>query len=217
MNDLFSDILLEKPSQTRCIDHGHGLLQIKGLAPYELCLFHIHKIAAYSPFRKMMTPMGHPMKVSTCNCGEYGWISNERGYQYSPIDPLTKRHWCAIPQEFLQLHRYALQLSNLPSFSPDSCLINRYEVGDAMGLHQDKDEVDTSLPIVSISLGLIAVFQVGGLERNATKKDILLESGDVLILSGHSRGVFHGVKPVKLNPLNPSSIYRYNLTLRKSQ
>ena len=215
MNDLFSDTT-QPSNQPQVIDHGNGLIQIKQLAPYELCLLHIDNISSHSPFRKMMTPMGHPMKVSTSNCGSYGWVADKQGYQYSPVDPLTQGAWSPIPKEFLQLHKYALELANMPVFSPDSCLINRYEIGDAMGLHQDKDELDIQIPIVSVSLGLSATFQVGGLQRSATKQEILLESGDVVILSGLSRGAYHGIKPVKANPLRPDSQFRYNLTLRKS-
>jgi len=217
MNDLFSQPSIHTSSQPTLTDHGNGLLQIKQLAPYELCLLHIQQITQHSPFRNMMTPMGHPMKVSTSNCGPYGWIANEHGYQYSPQDPLTNKPWVIIPKEFLQLHKYALEIAQLPHFLPDSCLINRYKIGDAMGLHQDKDEANTQFPIVSISLGLSAVFQVGGQKRNTPKQDILIECGDVVILSGQARQAYHGIKPIKPDPLNPKRQLRYNLTLRKSQ
>jgi len=217
MADLFSSHNQAQPYSPEVLDLGDGIYLIKKLAPSELCLLHIRKITEISPFRKMMTPMGHPMQVSTSNCGEFGWIASEQGYQYSHIDPLTSQKWCSIPAEYLQLHKYALELAALPAFTPDACLINRYEIGQSMGQHKDKDEADLNWPIVSISLGLSATFQVGGQTRSAPKRDILLEDGDVIILSGSARNHYHGVKPVKSDPLDPNRTNRYNLTFRKSQ
>lgn len=219
MTDLFSQNTTHQASNLtpKAQDLGQGLYLIKGIAPFELCLHHINQITQYSPFRKMMTPMGHPMQVSTSNCGDFGWVADETGYTYSPIDPITGKPWHQIPAEFLQLHKYACLLAGIPHFIPDACLINRYDIGQSMGLHKDKDEANLNWPIISISLGLSGVFQVGGLTRSQPKKDILLEDGDIIILSGQARGFYHGVKPIKANPLDPSLLHRYNLTMRKSQ
>ncbi|NVK36548.1 MAG: alpha-ketoglutarate-dependent dioxygenase AlkB [Gammaproteobacteria bacterium] len=217
MFDLFSHPDPITPTQPEVLDLGDGVFHIKRLAPVELCMLHIHRILKFAPLRHMMTPMGHPTQVKMSNCGDYGWVSDESGYRYSQLDPESQRPWPCLPAEFLQLHKYACQLAGLVPFQPDACLINCYEIGTAMGRHRDKDEQDTSWPIVSISLGLSAVFQVFGDSRNAKTKNIQLDSGDVVILSGASRQYYHGVKPVKLDPLQPNLTQRYNLTLRKSQ
>ncbi|GAA6134311.1 hypothetical protein NBRC116188_11000 [Oceaniserpentilla sp. 4NH20-0058] len=156
------------------------------------------------------------MQAMTTNCGIYGWISDNKGYHYSEIDPEINKHWTTIPAEFLQLHKYACELANIPLFNPDACLINQYQIGQGMGLHQDKDEMDRNSPIISISLGLNAIFQVGGKSRKDPIKEYLLEDGDVVILSNESRHFYHGIKPIKPNPLSPNCLFRYNLTLRKS-
>lgn len=216
MVDLFSTLDAETSISPEVLDLGDGMFKIKQLAPVELCMLHIQRVVAYSPLRHMMTPMGHPTQVKMSNCGEYGWVANKAGYHYSPVDPETQLPWPNLPAEFIQLHKYACELAQLPSFTPDACLINCYEIGHAMGRHQDKDESDTRWPIVSVSLGLSAVFQVFGASRHGKPQNIPLDSGDVIILSGQSRHFYHGVKPIKFDPLQPQLTQRFNLTLRKS-
>lgn len=214
MSDLFTPQIGDRKPEV--IDLGNGVFHIKQLVPSHLFFHHINLIAEQAPFRKMMTPMGHSTQVSMTNCGHYGWISDKNGYRYSPVDPISEKAWPNLPAEFLQIHRYACQLAGIPFFMPDACLINRYEIGLAMGRHQDKDEKNTSWPIVSISLGLSAVFQIFSAQRTGPAQNVLLEDGDVVILSGLSRHFYHGIKPVKADPLQPNCLLRYNLTLRKS-
>lgn len=210
MNDLFSN-------ETQVIDHGEGLYQIKSLTGLSLLQDQIDTLSKVSPFRHMMTPMGHPMKVSTLNCGTYGWVSQLSGYGYSSIDPLTHQSWPNIPQSFTSLHEEVISMLPIASAQPNACLINRYEIGTSMGRHQDKDERDFSQPIVSVSLGLSAVFQVFGKTRQGKVREFLLEDGDIFVLSGESRKFYHGIKTIRANPLNPNSLLRYNLTFRYYQ
>ena len=209
--DLFSQSNANSPSITHLAD---GLSLIKHLADSQLCLKHIQTITEQAQFRNMMTPMGHPMQVSTSNCGEYGWTSNLNGYRYLNHDPISKHPWPAIPTAFLALCQQAIDLAGLAEFNPDSCLINRYEIGHSMGAHFDKDEQDLTQPIVSVSLGLSAVFQVH--MPHSKVLDIPLEDGDVLIMHGPARAYRHGVKTIKPHMLQPNLKYRHNLTLRKA-
>jgi len=204
----FDQRRIETPTQ--------GITLIKGLANSSQCLELIHHIEQQAEFRNMMTPMGHRTQVAMSNCGQYGWTSSAFGYAYLKYDPLTKQPWPALPEYFLQLSQQAMELSSLPAFLANSCLINRYDVGMQMGHHQDKDERDLSQPIVSISLGLSAVFQVFRDGRNGNKLDILLEDGDVLIMHGPARQFYHGIKPIKHDALQPNLTTRYNLTLRRA-
>ena len=211
MGDLFST------NESQILDHGQGLYQIKSLGDYPSLIKDIEQLAKQSRFRHMMTPMGHPTVVSMLNCGQYGWISNKSGYGYSPIDPLTEKPWPAIPASFLNLCQQTIDMLQLKAFEPDACLINRYEIGMSMGRHQDRDEQNFSHPIVSVSLGLSAIFQVFGSSRQGKAKEFLLENGDVFILSGEARKFYHGIKTIKADPINPNSLLRYNLTFRRYQ
>lgn len=193
-----------------------GITLLKGLADSEQCLNLIHSISQHAEFRHMMTPMGHATQVAMSNCGDYGWTSSASGYGYLKNDPLNQQPWPALPAYFLQLAQDAMQLSTLTSFTPNSCLINRYDIGMQMGRHQDKDEQDLSQPIVSISLGLSAVFQIFRQGRNGDKLELLLEDGDVLIMHGPARHYYHGIKPIKADVLQPMLKMRHNLTLRKA-
>lgn len=127
----------------------------------------VAEITHVAPFRHLVTPGGYRMSVAMSNCGSVGWVSDKQGYRYSSIDPLTQKRWPAMPDRFLTLAILAAREAGFTDFQPDACLINRYDVGAKLSLHQDKDELDLRQPIVSVSLGLPAIFQFGGLSREA--------------------------------------------------
>jgi DNA oxidative demethylase len=176
----------------------------------------IDKIIRISPLRKMMTPNGHYTGVALTNCGDLGWTSSERGYQYSKIDPQTANAWPAIPSLFLSIAEKAALMAGFKNFQPNACLINRYLIGDKLGSHQDKNEQDYSQPIVSLSIGLAAIFQIFGQNRTGVKKNYRLLDGDVMVWGNRSRLIYHGVRALCADRLNPRLKQRVNITLRKA-
>jgi DNA oxidative demethylase len=174
----------------------------------------IERIAGAAPFRQMITPGGYRMSVAMTNCGKAGWITDRRGYRYAAVDPMTERPWPAMPPVFLDVARRAAAAAGFDGFAPDSCLINRYAPGTQLSLHQDRNERDYAAPIVSVSLGLPAVFLFGGLRRSDRPRRIPLESGDVVVWGGPSRLVFHGVAPLAEGTHPLTGGCRINLTLR---
>ncbi|HTF97029.1 MAG TPA: DNA oxidative demethylase AlkB [Cellvibrio sp.] len=173
-------------------------------------------VESISPFRHMTTPGGFTMSVGLTNCGQLGWTSDRRGYRYSSIDPVTGNPWPAMPKEFLALAKSAANEAGFVNFVPDACLINRYAPGTKLSLHQDKDEQDLGAPIVSVSLGIPAVFQFGGFERDAPKIKVPLFHGDVVVWGGVDRLRFHGILPLKPNSHSMLGEQRINLTFRKA-
>ncbi len=177
-----------------------------------------------APLRQMMTPMGFSMSAAMTNCGALGWLSDRKGYRYDSVNPSTGLPWPAMPKSFMLLAKQAVMDVGLADFEPDACLINAYKVGASMGLHQDKNEVDFTQPIVSVSLGLSAVFLFGGLQRIDKPLKVPLAHGDVLVWGGKTRLNFHGIQPIKnkpqSTPLNELGHYlnqhRVNLTFRKA-
>ena len=170
-----------------------------------------------SPLRQMVTPGGYRMSVAMTNTGEVGWVTDERGYRYDPLDPITNAPWPAMPQSFRELAARAAATAGYPGFEPDACLVNRYEPGARLSLHRDYDERDATAPIVSVSLGVPARFLWGGLKRTDAIKRLPLFSGDVVVWGGPSRFVYHGIAPLKedQHPLTGSN--RINLTFRKAR
>ena len=210
MADLFSH---QHPSQQEI---APGLTLLKGLvsgAEFMPLIQHIIKLA---PARHMMTPMGHASKVAMSNCGPMGWVSDQQGYRYSPSDPTSGQPWPNLPKAFSKLANLSAKLAGIGGFTPDACLVNFYEIGVGMGKHQDINEADFQWPIVSVSLGLPAVFQVSGTKRTGKNINILLEDGDVLVIHGQARRFYHGIRALKADPLQPNLTHRYNLTLRKA-
>lgn len=195
-----------------------GATALRGFAAPEAVplLDALENVLASAPFRHMVTPGGYSMSVAMSNCGRAGWVTDRTGYRYDPIDPLTGRPWPPIPAIFLRVAARAAAAAGFPAFAPDACLVNRYEPGARLSLHQDRNERDFSAPIVSVSLGLPAVFLFGGLRRRERPRKIRLESGDVAVWGGPARLVFHGVERLAdgEHPLTGRS--RINLTFRQA-
>jgi alkylated DNA repair protein (DNA oxidative demethylase) len=173
-------------------------------------------IERQAPFRHMVTPGGLTMSVAMTCCGPLGWISDRRGYRYSPVDPDSGRAWPALPESFARLAREAAAAAGFEDFSPDACLINRYRPGTRLSLHQDQDERDFDAPIVSVSLGMPAVFLFGGQRRADKAARVPLEHGDVVVWGGVDRLRFHGVLPLADTPHPRLGSVRINLTFRKA-
>jgi DNA oxidative demethylase len=210
MLDLFAD---EAPWQEP-LAAGAVILRRQALSQASELLAAIEQVVALSPFRQMVTPGGYTMSVAMTNCGPLGWSTDRHGYCYTPRDPLTGKSWPSMPDVFHRLALEAATLAGYADFSPDACLINRYLPGAKLSLHQDKDEATLSAPIVSVSLGLPAVFQFGGLKRNDPLQRVLLEHGDVVVWGGESRLFYHGIQPLKTGHHPQVGSLRYNLTFR---
>lgn len=176
----------------------------------------IEAIAAQAPFRRMVTPGGFEMSVAMTNCGTAGWVTDRTGYRYRTDDPQSGAPWPAMPPAFLALADDAATAAGFPTFVPDACLINRYEPGAKLSLHQDKDEADYLHPIVSVSFGLPATFQFGGPKRGDPVRKVALEHGDVVVWGGPSRLFHHGVLTLKSGEHPLTGRRRFNLTLRKA-
>lgn len=195
---------------------AEGATILRGFAGDPLILDEIARIAAKAPFRHFQTPSGRRIGVAMTNCGALGWVGDRRGYRYAPRDPLTGRPWPPMPAPLRDLAERAAAEAGFPGFAPDACLINRYEPGMKMGLHQDRDEADLTAPIVSVSLGLPATFQFGGPERSDPVARHVLRHGDVVVWGGPARLNWHGILTLKPgeHPLTGAS--RINLTFRRA-
>jgi alkylated DNA repair protein (DNA oxidative demethylase) len=213
--DLFSDLSQQVFEN---VPLAEGAVLLRGFAVNEAKILWeaLNAIVAVAPFRHMITPGGFRMSVAMTNCGDTGWISDAKGYCYSPIDPLTGFHWPEMPVPFRQLARSAAAAAGFDGFNPDACLVNRYEPGARLTLHQDKDEHDYSQPIVSVSLGLPAVFLFGTNTRKDRPRRIRLESGDVAVWGGPARKFYHGIAPLADGEDSVTGRCRINLTFRKA-
>jgi alkylated DNA repair protein (DNA oxidative demethylase) len=216
IGDLFESVADVRPSQEAMVE---GAVLLRGFVqPVETELIaDLRDIAGQAPFRHTVTPGGHEMSVAMTNCGGFGWVTDRSGYRYDPGDSLTGKPWPAMPPSFRQLARQAAARAGFPEFSPDACLINRYQPGAKMSLHQDKDEDDFGAPIVSVSLGLSAIFLFGGLKRSDKPRRYRLEHGDIVVWGGPARLNFHGVAPLADGEHPLLGRQRINLTFRKAR
>lgn len=214
---LLFDDLLAKPRSKEDLAAGAFLLRGFAVDLSESIEKALGGILAEAPFRHLVTPGGHRMSVAMTNCGPLGWVSDRRGYRYDGVDPDTGRPWPPLPAVFLDLARRAAAESGYRDFVPDACLINRYAPGSRLTLHQDRNERDLDAPIVSVSLGLPAVFLFGGDARTDRAQRVRLFHGDVAVWGGPSRLAFHGIAPLKDGDHPLWGRQRINLTFRRAR
>lgn len=174
----------------------------------------VAKVAARAPFRHLATRGGHRMSVAMTNCGALGWVSDLSGYRYDAIDPESGKRWPRMPDSFVRLAEEAAAQAGFGGFAPEACLINRYQPGARLSLH--RDEGDFAAPIVSVSLGVDAVFLLGGLKRTDKAERVVLGHGDVVVLAGEARMRYHGVLPLRRAHHPLTGEQRINLTFRKA-
>jgi alkylated DNA repair protein (DNA oxidative demethylase) len=214
--DLFDAVAAIGPSREAMAD---GAVLLRGFAGrFEGDLLPaLRAIVAQAPFRHMSTPGGHQMSVAMTNCGDAGWVTDRTGYRYDGVDPNSGEKWPAMPALLRELAAEAAAEGGFEGFAPDACLINRYAPGARMSPHQDKDEQDFGAPIVSVSLGIPAIFLFGGLKRSDKLRRFRLAHGDVVVWGGPSRLFFHGVAPLADAEHALMGRQRINLTFRKAR
>lgn len=203
--------LFERLAPGASLLHGFALDRVGPLVAA------VEQVQAVAPFRHLVTPGGFRMSVAMTNCGSLGWVSDRRGYRYDACDPQSGRSWPPMPSVFLELAQAAARAGGFSGFAPDACLLNRYEPGARLTLHQDKDERDLGAPIVSVSLGLPAIFLFGGTERRDRRQRVLLQHGDVVVWGGPARLHHHGVLSLKDGHHEVLGAQRLNLTFRRAR
>ena len=210
--DLFDDL----PPDATLTPMAPGAVLLHGLAREGAAalLQAIEGVLQQAPLRHMQTPGGYTMSVAMSNCGPLGWVSSASGYRYAALDPQSGQPWPAMPACLLDLAQRAAAQAGYPHFAPDACLINQFEPGAKLSLHQDKDERDLRAPIVSVSLGLPAVFLFGSPSRKDRPQHWRLVHGDVVVWGGPSRLAYHGVNALAQGEHALLGPRRLNLTFR---
>ena len=215
MMDLFEG---QDAIESRQESLGPGAAVLRGFAASDAAalIADLEQVTAQAPFRHMTTPGGFRMSVAMTNCGRFGWVTDRTGYRYDAVDPESGRNWPPMPDLFLRLATYAAAQAGFHGFLPDACLINRYEPGTRLSLHQDRNERDFSAPIVSVSLGIPVVFLFGGSNRVDRAHRVQLAHGDVVVWGGPARLRYHGVLPLKEGHHPLVGGHRINLTFRRA-
>jgi DNA oxidative demethylase len=209
--------LFDALPRAACERLREGVVLLPGLACDPAIVAAVRGVQAAAPPRHMTTPGGFRMSVAMTSCGEVGWVTERSGYRYAPKEPETGRPWPAMPKLLRDFAVDAAAGAGFAAFDPDSCLINLYEPGARLSLHQDRNERDPSQPVVSVSLGLPATFLLGGDTRGAPTRPVALTHGDVLVFGGPARFAFHGVKPLKDGFHPVLGACRINLTFRRAR
>ena len=214
--DLFGTLPRRTVQSTERLTEGAVVLRAFAAGDEAALMDGIREVERVAPFRHLVTPGGFRMSVAMTNCGEVGWVSDLSGYRYDPVDPTTKKHWPPMPASFREIFARAAIAGGFTGFESDCCLINRYEAGARLSLHQDRDERGYDSPIVSVSLGLPATFLFGGNRRADKPRRLLLESGDVTVWGGPARLAFHGIAPLLAGEHPLTGPYRFNITFRRA-
>ncbi len=207
--------LFENPEDS-VINIVPGMVLLKRFTSAAALVDQIQAVCEQAPTRNMQTRRGFSMSVAMTNCGQLGWVSDRKGYRYSPKNPETNQPWPAMPNVFSELAHSAAAKAGFENFEPDACLINCYKTGAQMGAHQDRNEKDFSQPIVSASVGVDARFFVRNESNTGKSMSFTLQDGDVVVFGAQARHCFHGVRPLKPgnHPIFGSA--RWNLTFRRA-
>lgn len=215
---LFPELDSRPPGEPACQPLGPGAVRLAGLAEAAAPALwrDVQAVLAQAPLRHLVTPGGFVMSVAMSNCGALGWVSDAAGYRYTPTDPANGRPWPEMPASFIALAAEAAERAGFPGFEPDACLVNCYRPGARLTLHQDRNERDLRHPIVSVSLGLPAVFLFGGPRRSDKTMRIRLHHGDVVVWGGPARLHHHGVLALADGWHALTGACRFNLTLRRA-
>ena len=216
MNALLFEMEGPAPFPKDILGDGTAFLAGYALRVENELLSSLNRVVEQSPFRNMITPGGFRMSVAMTNCGSLGWVTDKTGYRYDAIDPEVGRPWPSMPVVFQELAVAAAEEAGFSTFVPDACLINRYEVGARLTLHQDKNERDYTQPVVSVSLGLPATFLFGGLDRRDKAQRVQVIHGDVIVWGGAARLRYHAIAPLRDGQHPQVGGIRYNLTFRKA-
>jgi len=214
--DLFEDAAESDVPMQEPLEPGAVVLRHFANAREAELLAAVQEVIEQAPLRHMVTPGGFRMSVAMTNCGALGWVTDRTGYRYDAIDPDSERPWPRMPTAFTRLAADAASQAGFRNFVPDACLVNRYEPGTRLSLHQDRNERDFSQPIVSVSLGIPAVFLFGGPRRADKARRVPLVHGDVVVWGGPARLNYHGVLPLKEGTHPLLGPCRVNLTFRKA-
>ena len=213
--DLFDDLPPTPEAARLALAPGAVLLRAFARQEEAALLQAVGHVLQQAPLRHMQTPGGYTMSVSTSSCGTLGWVSDPHGYRYAAHDPVSAKPWPAMPECFSRLAERAAAEAGFADFRPEACLINQYLPGAKLSLHQDKDEKDLQAPIVSVSLGLPAIFLFGGADRKQRPQRYRLAHGDVVVWGGPARLAFHGVAPLEEGEHTLLGARRINLTFRR--
>lgn len=187
--------MAEKGAEMLGIDGAKLYPGLLSRAAQEQMLAEVREVISAAPyFRPTMPRTGKPFSVRMTNAGGLGWVADkDGGYRYQETHPETGAPWPAIPQSLMGLWQFVSGYTA----PPQCCLVNYYGEGAKMGLHQDKDEEAMDAPVVSVSLGDGAMFQVKGPARSGpTSWSVKLGSGDVVVLAGKARDYYHGITRV---------------------
>ncbi len=187
---------------------------LRKFTSYDALIDDVKAVVTEAPFRFMHTPGGKKLNISMTNCGDLGWVSEPSGYRYVEKDPTSDLRWPPMPEAFKKLAYQAAELAQFEHFQPNACLINHYKQGKELTAHQDKNEPEVTQPIVSVSLGMSARFQIYGNSRNNKPFEIELYDGDVMVWGRSARLIYHGVKTNRSIPHPILGSHRINLTMR---
>jgi DNA oxidative demethylase len=202
------------------LDRPEGFLHFKqmlGRREQERLVSEVRRVVAASPFFRPVFPrFGGEFRLQLTNCGHRGWVSDLQGMRYQHTHPVTAKPWPPMPDIFREIAVEAARQVGWENFHAESCLINFYEDStQRLRLHRDETEDDKEAPIISVSLGDIGLFGLGGMDKKVKVETHVAESGDVMVMGGAARLRYHsveGIVPGTSDLLRKGG--RLNLTIR---
>lgn len=133
------------------------------------------------------------------------WVT--LGYHYNwETKTYSANHYTPFPAD---LHRLSSQLTaacGFQGFNAEAGILNYYRSDSSLGIHVDESELDHSRPLLSFSFGQSAIFLLGGTCRQDPPTAMYMHSGDVMVMSGQSRLLYHAVPRIVPAPQGQTSL-----------
>ncbi|XP_077179460.1 nucleic acid dioxygenase ALKBH1 [Paroedura picta] len=126
------------------------------------------------------------------------WVT--LGYHYNwNTKKYSADHHTSFPSDLAFLSKQVAKACGFPSFQAEAGILNYYHLDSSLGIHVDESELDHSQPLLSFSFGQSSIFLLGGLKRDEAPVAMFIHSGDMMVMSGFSRLLYHAVPRVLPN------------------
>ncbi|XP_078263033.1 nucleic acid dioxygenase ALKBH1 isoform X2 [Rhinoraja longicauda] len=127
------------------------------------------------------------------------WVT--LGYHYNwETKKYSADHHTTFPVDLAYLSEQVAAACGFTQFKAEAGILNYYHFDSSLGIHVDESEIDYSKPLLSFSFGQSAVFLLGGLTRQDSPLPMFMHSGDIMVMSGSSRLLYHAVPRILPNP-----------------
>ncbi|KAM9294329.1 nucleic acid dioxygenase ALKBH1 [Gastrophryne carolinensis] len=127
------------------------------------------------------------------------WVTLGFHYNWDTKKYYKERH-TPFPTDLAELSRCVSLACGFSNFRAEAGILNYYHMDSSLGIHVDESELDHHSPLLSFSFGQSSIFLLGGRSRETAPTAMMMHSGDIMVMSGASRLLYHAVPRILRHP-----------------